>query len=149
MTPRQIEKNVNRAEEEYGVDASKVILLVQFKTGKQNRDDILRAIARGRVEPVAKVKKEMKGFVPAIYIHAGSVGYGLGDGDLCLSEGPGTGNCVQSGEIGYWRPDDLRWDTAEVIDVNMESQGEPDVETLVRVAEETATMRIARANRRY
>jgi hypothetical protein len=131
MTPKQIEKNVNRLDDE-GIDASRVALLVEFKRGAQDRDQIVENIARGRGESKASVAKMLKGWKPAILIRAGAADSRLGDGDLCLTDGS---SYEHSGEIGYWRPDELAWGTAQVIGEYGETVGEPDYETLYQQAE--------------
>jgi hypothetical protein len=141
MTPKQIEKNVNRLDDE-GIDAGNVVLLVEFKRGAHDRNQILEAIARGRRESKASVAKMLKGWKPAILIRASAAGARLGDGDLCLTDGR---SFEHSGEIGYWRPDDLAWGSAQVLDVDGEAVGEPDYETLYQQAEELG----GRSRRRY
>ena len=119
-----------------------MVLLVEFKRGAQDRDQIVEAIARSRGQSKASVAKDLKGWKPAILIRAGAAGARLGDGDLCLTDGR---SYQSSGEIGYWRPDELAWGTAQVLDENGEPVGEPDYETLYQQAENLG----GRGGRRY
>lgn len=124
MTKREILKAVEQIRDCAGdKTADKLILAVPLKKNKaEYRKDAIEAIARGDMEKPAEVRKMLKGYVPAVYVRASGLEYGLTEGDLCMLRVEGRhADSYHSGEVVYFHPStDLRLADAYVVDENME-----------------------------
>jgi hypothetical protein len=117
---REIKAALRRLENEGGDKATKkLILAVPFKRGQSGyeRSEIVALIAAGRGESKAEVSKMVAGWQPGILIKAEDYDYRPGEGDLALL---GDGQFEHAGEIVYPRPEELRWNEAQIIDDNAE-----------------------------
>jgi hypothetical protein len=116
MGLREIKAALRRLENEGGDKAvAKLILAVPFKRGQSGyeRSEIVGFIAKGRGESKAEVSKMVTGWQPGILIKAADYDYRPGEGDLALVT---EGQFEHAGEIVYFRPDELKWNEAQIID---------------------------------
>lgn len=93
-----------------------IVLIVPLKKGHYDRDEIVEAIARDRMESVAEVKKALKGYSPAVLIRAENLteGYYAFDADLALYDG--ADDYYQSSHQAIVGPDSLRLSGGAFID---------------------------------
>lgn len=120
MGLREIKQALRRLENEGGEKAAKALILaVPYKRGEApERAEIIRQIAHNRGETVAEVKKMVAGWVPGVLIRAEAHDWHPAEADLAMIQ-PGS-SYEHGGEIVHPRPDDLRWNEAEIVDYNGE-----------------------------
>ncbi len=120
MGLREIKAALRRLEDEGGGEAAKrLVLAVPYKRGKApERAEIVRGVARNRGESIAEVKEMLKGWVPGVLIRAESHDSHPAEADVAMLQ-PGS-SFEHGGDTVYPRPDDLRWNEAEIIDGNGE-----------------------------
>jgi hypothetical protein len=112
-----IKRAIKRVNEEGSQsDVRKILVIVPIKRGYYDRDDMLKTLARSRGETLAEVKKEYKGATPAIILRAESHDSRPFEGDLTFLY---HGSFELISEIGYLRPNQVRWEDAEFVDDNL------------------------------
>ncbi len=120
MGLREIKAALRRLENEGGDKAAKkLILAVPFKRGQSgyDRSEIVALIADNRGESKAEVSKMVTGWQPGVLIRAEAHDWHPGEGDLAML---GNGSFEHAGEIVYPRPNELKWNEAQIIDENAE-----------------------------
>jgi hypothetical protein len=98
-------------------DVRKIIVIVPIKRGNYDRGAMLQALARSRRETLAEVKEEFKGATPAVILRAESHDSHPFECDLVFLH---NGSFELIGEVGYLRPNQVRWEDAEFVDDNLE-----------------------------
>ena len=126
MGLREIKAALRYLENEVNEEAAKrLILAVPFKRGRASeasgyaydRGEMIARIARGRGESKAEVSKMVAGWQPGILIKAADAGMAAGGGPLVLIT---EGQYEQAGKTVYPRPDELRWEKAQIVYENWE-----------------------------
>ena len=120
MGLREIKAALRRLENEGSdKDVRRLILAVPYKRGRApERAEIIKYIAENRGETVAEVKEAFAGWTPGVLIRGEAHDWHPAEADLGLISA--RDGFEHAGEIVYPRPDELRWNEAEIIDDNME-----------------------------
>jgi len=130
-TSDSIEKAIKKISDDMGMDAASVVLLVKLKRGSADRGELIGHIARERGEPVAEVRKSLKGWVPGVLVRAEASQFYQFEGDDVLTDGT---SYEFAGSTDYPTQADLVWGSAQIIDENGEAAGPPTLANLVKAA---------------